>query len=300
MRQAGGQIWFGGTDRGGQIGAWANVNPCARARLGEPSHQRRGGRGFTLIEVAVVVIIIALLASLALVALSHAMATGREAAERAAVNAMKLACEQFHSDFGFDVPLVDDSVDPAGNGDKVAVRDNTFLAYGTADSLGKPHYSELSLAYYLTGVLPAEIDGKDGPGMTEVSRDGTFSKSGRVYGPYTDVERDRRRLTNEPNNVHRFLDRWGNPLRYYAWRGKPDNRGTPDNDMEFYAPRLLGDPLQNMALRSARYAIVSLGPDGLTDEGLKPFPGLGGEVGGVTQAGERDPSADDDIVEVGP
>lgn len=241
---------------------------------------RRGRGGFTLAELLIVIAIIGVLSTLAFVVLSRALRTSRAAVERQTIIALRNGVESFKQEFGFPPPLVDDT-DPVnmttGNPN---VRGDAFLR--SEEDVNEPRYSTLSLPYYIFGLLGVKEDGVAGPGFTEPLRDGTFSRRGRAYPSRMDVSSDGARLKRDPGNAVRmaYVDRWGkaatssagwpavNSIRYYRWKPAFKDSGALD---QYLVPRAVGDPNVDIGLRSAEYAIVSVGPDGVTDE-RRPLP----------------------------
>ncbi|MEM1071630.1 MAG: type II secretion system protein [Planctomycetota bacterium] len=151
-------------------------------------------RGFTLVELLATIGVIFLIMGLAIVAFSSATRSAQSAADRAAVNGVKLAVEQFQSEFGFLPPLVrdmgvesvtDEPVFPFQRLPSDPIRYVPLVVSpgtdeGVADLRGQDEdtperYSDYSIAFYLVGALAAEIDGVDGPGFVEVRDDGTFA-----------------------------------------------------------------------------------------------------------------------------
>ena len=90
-----------------------------------------------------------------------------------------------------------------------------------------------------------------------------------------------------------------NSIRYYRWSPAFKASGALD---QYLVPRAVGDPNTDMSLRGAEYAIVSVGPDGVTDE-RRPLPvqAPGGPTGDArTDTAPIDARVTaDDIVEVG-
>ncbi len=152
--------------------------------------ERQSGKragGFTLAEIIVAIFIIFLLMGIALVSYRVAANQARIASDRALVNGLKIAVEDFKREFGFIPPLVKDSGND-GDGDPLVVVDGLIIpsvfspaiavdinALRGEQSARIPRYSTYSLAYYLIGALEAEVDGVDGPGFVEVRRAGNFA-----------------------------------------------------------------------------------------------------------------------------
>jgi prepilin-type N-terminal cleavage/methylation domain-containing protein len=285
------------------------VKTPKRGISGGPGGRRRAG--FTLAELLIVIAIIGLLATLAFVVLSRSLRDSRAAVERQTIIALRNGVESFKQEFGFAPPLIDDSdpVNPTTHNPNV--RGEAFLR--SAEDINEPRYSTLSLPYYVFGLLGKDEDGVDGPGYTEPQRDGTFSRRGRAYPSRMDISSDGARLKRDPADPVRmaYVDRWGkaatssegwpaaNPIRYYRWKPAFKASGALD---QYLVPRAVGDPNTNIALRGAEYAIVSVGPDGVTDE-RRPLPvqAPGGPAADPrTEAEPIDGRVTaDDIVEVG-
>ncbi|MBY0111860.1 MAG: type II secretion system GspH family protein [Phycisphaerales bacterium] len=160
-------------------------------------------------------------------------------------------------------------------------------------------FSEYSLAYYLVGALPAQVDGAEGPGFTTPAEDGTFETkvdsrstrvknaggAKRVYSPLVDIARGSPKLdvslkanVNDPSFPvrYRLIAPNGTPYRYYRWAARkkfPTPAGflkwdftaladAPEDEADrLGVPSLLGDPRENSELRGAEFAIVSAGPN---------------------------------------
>lgn len=285
-------------------------------------HERHGIeaarlRGFTLVEAAITVIIIAVLVGLIIVAVGRGAIFARESAERQNIVALKMAVVQFKNEFGFLPPVVKDAspVDRRSDG---SFQPNTYLgrpvdvdrdrAYlqGYTSAGGNTvidpdrRYSELSLQYYLMGALDADpgnsnipIDGATGPKFTKPREDGAFAQRGKAYDAFYDLGKASSRVAKSGDFGIRLTDRWGQPLRYYRWLPRA---GTgSDTQPDILIPRSVGDPTSNPEVRGAEFAIVSLGPDQNTDD-RRPIP--------VGQTGTINPPLNgttaDNIVEVGP
>lgn len=272
----------------------------------------RSHRGFTIVEATITIVIIAMLAGVLLLAARRAIGTARIEGERRVVGSMKLAVEQFRDNFGFLPPLIDDRLGPAGNptgnvldgSGRPTVRDDEFLR-SEAD-VDEPRYSIYSLQWYLMGGLnqvdaQGPLDGGPGPKMTTPKRDGTFTRKGQQIDPLYDPSRagnknvfGRYPTTAAEEARIAFTDRWGQPIRYYRWKPQFAAAGQVS---QFLVPRTVGDPASNPELRDAGFAIVSLGPDQLTDD-RRPLP-TGGTTTPAVDPAASDATVRDNIVEVG-
>jgi len=251
---------------------------------------RRNG-GFTMIELAIVLLIIAIIATLSYVAYSRAVKTGRESGERMFLNHMKVAVESFRQDHGFLPPLVNDNIDPVGEFrldgplDRITqqplVRDAAFLRGDTFPTA--PRWSVFSLSFYIAGTLAQAQDGVEGPGFTAPLDDGSFSRKGRVYDAYFDIGRDPTRIRQNPTAPQGrpetvIVDRWGkvaargtwlplNTIRYYRWEPKFFAPNTPNAGQvqNYNVPKGIALPSLDEEFRNAGFAILSKGPDGQID-----------------------------------
>lgn len=170
-----------------------------------------------------------------------------------------------------------------------------------------PRYSKFTLAYYLSGVLPASIDGVDGAGFVEPLADGRFKgvvegapartrypafydsekASARLAADYFDAlevrEHDINGSTTPPTDL-RYLspivDRGDRAWRYYRWEPEATVEKVADlnlppvlldadqwdlvgSDAEIDVTVTAAAPDGRPELKSARYAVVGAGPDGL-------------------------------------
>lgn len=222
-----------------------------RTRTTQPRSARRG---FTLLEVLLVVVILTVLAALLFVAIGAAVRTVRRSAEQQYVRALATAVEQFKQSAGVVPPLVADGpgdndgplvFNPAvgqparprlkgeNNGDLTQVP--RFLRYEVNNTPGNPtRYSEYTLAIYILGVLGKKYDGFDGPGFTKCETDGVFTRAGSVTQPLFDVSRNTERVRrlptvggeDDPAARTVLVDRWNNPIRYYCWLPTLHKTGT--------------------------------------------------------------------------
>ncbi len=276
--------------------------------------------GFTIVELGVSILVISILIGLLLIGLNQLSRSAQSGAERANVNAIKIAIQAFKNDFGFAPPLVKDGLTyPAGTPSTSplvssggsnfvdvyrtdVVADVEFLQ-GQAPTMADLRFSVYSLSYYLVGVLDADYDGNDGVGFREPNRDGTFRKAGgRLTEPLFDVAGDGDRLTEIDSEEGRFelRDRNGVAYRYYRWLPIDASSATDVTDLR-RVPSLLGDPADNVELRDAEYAIVAAGPNrvfgDLETESIEELEAALGR--GKTPAQLAAEGRADNIVEVG-
>ncbi|MBA4119229.1 MAG: hypothetical protein C0513_00770 [Isosphaera sp.] len=290
--------------------------------------QGAGGarRGYSLVEVLVVIFIISILSSLILVAMRNALGLGRASAEQQFLRSIGAGLEAFESRFGFYPPLVNDadplvalsvglarprllSEDPAAQTDARAraARHDEFLRWvedGPQQTV--PRRSARTLTFYLMGLLPREIDGAGSVGLggssegvfsfTEPQRDGGFTRQGQPVTPLVDLRGRQERLrvagtqqgAIDRNEDSVLLDRWGGPIYVYYWAPVPHMAtppasyhypGAPANDTaragevrSYNMPAFLPDPVENVEVRGARFAVVSAGPDGQINELVRQAP----------------------------
>ncbi len=236
-----------------------------------PAARRPPPRAFTLLEVAIVVVIIATIASLAFVALAKVIKSSRDAAQRQTIMSLKQGVDHFKQQFEFLPPLVNDN----GRGGPVdpltfnpIIRDAAFLRYEPGTNPADPRYSVYSLPYYLMGVLDVKFDGVAGPGFTRPDPDGSFHRRGKTYEPFFDTSGDPERLVRDPSDINRvtLVDRWKNPIRYYRWMPRFVPGGANQGQVQNYnVPAELRDPAGSAQQRDAEFAIVSAGADGVID-----------------------------------
>ncbi len=180
----------------------------------------RAARGFTIIEIMVSLVVIAVLISLVTVGVRTALRQSKNTSEQFMASGLRSSVEQFKNEFGFLPPLVNDGEplgtadggpiidDPRRNGfQQVAVRSRAFMVartgagavdtnivgpvngYSGADSsFSDKRYSKFSLPFYLMGECGARhedndavIDGVAGQGFVTPSRDGRFDPRGRKH-----------------------------------------------------------------------------------------------------------------------
>ena len=272
--------------------------------------------GFTIVELGVAILVIAILIGLLLVGLNQLSRSAQSGAERANVVAMRMAVEAFRNDFGFAPPLVKDGlVYPGGtvgtpaplgagfvNVYRSDVPEDVLFLQGEGPDPDL-RFSVYSLPYYLVGVLDASVDGKDGPGMRDPARDGSFRRvGGRLSDPYFDVAGRSEALVevDKAEGRYELRDRSGVAYRYYRWLPVEQTPGMTVTDLR-RVPSLLGDPAQNIALRDAEWAIVAAGPNRVFgDSATETEQAVRGQLGMGLSLGQLFENArGDNVMEVG-
>ncbi len=252
-------------------------NPRQTRTRRRPSALPATRRAFTLIELSIVLIIIALLAGILVTGLSRAIRSSREAAEQQLLRSLSFACGQFKSQFNVYPPLVQDAAPgPIDTGDDdPIVRGPAFLEDPT-NAGGGERYSELSLSYYLLGACGKDIDGIEGFGYTKPlpieehsagEYHAAFSRRGQRYEPMVDLTKGRNRVIRSGTSAEqefnvRILDRWSNPIRYYRWQKTYFASGAQKGAVEFFRippgafppavwKEIIKDPSQYLPMTSA-------------------------------------------------
>lgn len=267
-----------GVSRGPAGGGSIRLTPGACACVDARDARRR--RGFTLVEIIFSFAVVALLMGLLIVGLRMAARGSRQVVDQQSVSALKMGVEQFKRDMGFLPPLVKDQTPLTNASGRWAP--NVYLESNPSDyeflrgsGITGPmspdeRFSLYSLSYYLIGALGKAsdgslIDGVDGPGFLEPRADGSFrTAGGRRFEPYFETARGVQGVVgvNPAEGRFELRDRQGRPFRYYRWvRGNA--QGNVVNLEDLNIPRLLGDPAELTELRSADYAIVGAGPNGV-------------------------------------
>lgn len=126
-----------------------------------------------------------------------------------------------------------------------------------SEGLSDARYSKFSLSVYLAGMMPSEIDGRDGPNMSEPDSDGSFKGTSRrgtaktyesylpvgenesfssrvLYGDTTLAQSEIREVAEHggstPAGDLRYsiglIDRYGAPYRYYRWEPGRSSAGV--------------------------------------------------------------------------
>lgn len=225
-------------------------------KLHSNKHERvarhAGRRGFTLVEVVIMITLIVVLSALLLFAIGPAVKSARTASDQAFARSMGVGVEQFRQQFAFLPPLVDDFAtggpietppNPAlpfirlKTGDTVlprndAVNQARFLRHEDTPPDGANQstlrMSYFSLPFYLLGtagenntdeMMNAKVDGVQGPGFTQPLADGTFTRSGTRHEPMVSLAGLTERLqVLSGTNDRTFGDRQRRGVRYYRWQ----------------------------------------------------------------------------------
>ncbi len=187
-------------------------NPLVRA---EPAVARQSAIGFTLVELLVVVVIIALLVGMLLPSLNRFIAMGEKAKTQATINLIDGACQQYFTDFE-DYPPSRDATDYNGwTGSELVVLFLTGYGPDLNDD-GIPDLANLDTD-----------DGVEDYGFRVKPRQTPY------HGPYNNVEKLDTRIDTRPEFVDVFGESGGNPILYYRWTGSSYNSlhniGDPSN-----------------------------------------------------------------------
>ena len=258
-------------------------------------------RGFTLVELLVVIAVVVLLIGLLVMGMSHAMALAKKTATQQSVLALKNSVEQFRQDFGFVPPLVKDGYtgtpDISGPLRSVSGRRSVPNVYNFADAGERiflqddtsPDYrfSIYSLSYYIMGALGTNVDGVNGPGAHTPKRDGSFDRlTNETYGPLFDAKSGKVASVDSAQGRIELQDGNGVAFRYYRWAAvKAGDTGYDSKKplLNRRVPKFFFDdpndtsqsPAEaNPKLRNAAYVIVAAGADGVFgDIGVERDPG---------------------------
>jgi type II secretory pathway pseudopilin PulG len=283
--------------------------------VGRPAGPRRGA--FTLIELLFVVAMVVMLIGLLLWGVNKAVLGARKASETNTVASLRMGVDQFKGQFGFIPPLVRDNRDGSDDGpldangiDPLIYRasvlaDAEFLRGDTGDP--KDRYSIYSLPYYLIGVLDEVSDGIEGPGFLEPRRDGTFTKrstsssrTGRVFDPFFDASAKGIATVNREEGRIELRNDKGAAYRYYRWLKDEGDIGNKTLQDYLNVPLLLGDPEENAELKSAEYAILSAGANGVFgDEDVDVLRSKLGLPAGTSANAVRRKASGDNVIGVG-
>ena len=241
----------------------------------------RGGRAFTLVELLLMIIIVAILISLLVVGMHYAVSGAKRTAGVQDVGSLRVAVQSFKNDFGFLPPLVQDGYpstpDTTGPlrtlGSRMTPNVYAFSDPSELDFLRNIppqnedyRFSVYSLSYYLMGALDKSVDGIEGPGGKAPKRDGSFDFLGNAtfdayYEPKAGGVNFAPWQSNDDPRDGRFelQDRNYKPFRYYRWvQGDPAN---PNLKGVLNVPAVGGASKARSELGQAEFAIVAAGAD---------------------------------------
>ncbi|NNF44223.1 MAG: prepilin-type N-terminal cleavage/methylation domain-containing protein [Phycisphaerales bacterium] len=202
----------------------------------------RSRRGFTLVEMLVVIAMIIVLLSLLLVGLNFATRTAQSANTRVLMQSMKQALVRFQEDVGYLPPVLDEErrlvegPSPSLSGAQYRTEIQGWhsctslaeylIGYGqnVQDGYGSTDLGEVPF----TGIRSPGLDGVWGAGFGPIA-DRNPVITGRVYGPYFQLEDERLLggLTPGGDIVFRdqdpdfdsypkvIVDYWGRPIEYF-------------------------------------------------------------------------------------
>lgn len=241
-----------------------------------------GARGFSLLELLIVIVVIAILIALLSVGLSQALRAGGVAATNAQLRALAQGTEQFYADLGYYPPLV---LEPSAPSEELRIpelEDGEGFSGAVADAYRDARYHSIyTPTTYLIGMGEVDgdagsdpntsdmDDGQAGPGFRNPGRSRAWKDamgpagrhaaiaSGRVFGPYVDVGSLGDLLQQDPETERWFIeDRWGNPIRYYRnWPSVPD--GDDLNDPGAYQDVIARIPVEIRDPRSVQKQLAS-------------------------------------------
>lgn len=244
-------------------------------------------RAFTLMELLVAILIIFVLMGLLIVGIRHVRALAKGERDAQVVRSLKMAVDNFKAEVGFLPPLVKDFSATNGPTYTNAGR-NLINVYditnandakdlrgqaATQPSQFDKRFSLSTIPYYLIGALEVEsaagsgkpIDGVAGLGFYKPRSDGLFEKSGRKFDPFYDGSKNAKAIYTIDAAAGRIVlrDALGVPIRYYRWlRGDPAQSASQSANV-YNVPEIVGNPAESIDLRSADYAVVAAGPDGV-------------------------------------
>lgn len=171
-------------------------------------------RGFTLVEMLIVIGIIVLLIGIVAPAVSGVLKSSKIASSRAAINLLDSACRQYAADFN-----------------------DAFPASRYPDTGVIQWYGAEWLVECLTGYVRSSESGAITDRTTDDGKNGfgfRLAQRGKVYGPYNGAENVKMEsdATTNPklaggHGVPVFVDRFGNPILYFRYTGTTYN--TTDN-----------------------------------------------------------------------
>ena len=260
--------------------------------------------GFTLVELLVVVVVIGIVAGLLLAGFRTAFTKSRNTVAARQLATISQAIETFNTDHGYFPPILTE--DTTGN--RVYRPETSLRGRDMLEALRDARFSsEYTLAVYLLGLGDTDGNGTpdqqeddglagagikspgpdrfwglkidSGSGLTpNTGRGGYVVTTGRSYGPYISLSVAEDLIERDPDTgLYRFLDPWGNPVRYYAnW---PIERQDGEKTIGLTPIELRsreavqgqvangGDPIwdRDYNVMNAKYALLSAGESGEVD-----------------------------------
>jgi len=179
-------------------------------------------RAFTLVEMLVVIVIIALLIAIAVPSIFRIRINILASQTKATINLLSIGCDHYHADVDQYPPL-----------------------WGGLNG-------RQSLVECLTGYR--DDDGKAGWGWRRETR-------GTVYGPYNGAEKVETTRKADPGATPAFIDSFGNQIYYYRYNGSGFNAGDNSDNGPADLGAYTNNPATGKPW-TTKYVIMSPGPNG--------------------------------------
>lgn len=242
--------------------------------MARADRRRFGSRGFSMIELMVVIAVIAILVSLVVVGGSRIRAIADNKQAKQVLVSIKTGLEQFHETYGYYPPLLDDSGQSTGGLLSVIQKETDFRDVS--------FYSTLTLVPYLIGVGDINLDGVpdltgigdnndddglSGEGFRDPGRDHSWGGAikaenrSKYWKAYNNASSDGKTLTGKVTKrlveldeslkpaidrqglpikdryLFQLTDIWEVPIRYYTgWDAKETELDSED-DLPVYWPK---------------------------------------------------------------